>query len=381
MPLSTATKFALRHNRNLQAKDVILGAAFLAGNKFQRSATSTEPKYTYISQEETNETIHEALRQGIVEFDTAPLYGDSEDRLGVALAASPLHAKAQITTKAGRLIRLLKGNRDVAIDPPKPFEPFSIPLEERVLVADYSRQGAEKSYSESMERMCSHANADLGIHTLRMHDPDSFEGASEQACSEDGLVQGLVDLKNSGRIKKVSIGMNTNYGHKIVSKNTGGFETTNWEPGTILNIFDRVPDNTFDNALLAYGWNLFNQDGLVVLEECHDRGIQVHNAGVFAGIYHVNAGSVPFSFAEKEKMRKLNLWKALASNHNVSLPAVACSFSALPNCVDKLVMGMKSVAEVNNNLNALEESNKVPIEIWAEAVKEGLLEGEILELF
>ena len=80
-------------------------------------------------------------------------------------------------------------------------------------------------------------------------------------------------------------------------------------------------------------------------------------------------------------MRKLNLWKALASNHNVSLPAVACSFSALPNCVDKLVMGMKSVAEVNNNLNALEESNKVPIEIWAEAVKEGLLEGEILELF
>ena len=44
-------------------------------------------------------------------------------------------------------------------------------------------------------------------------------------------------------------------------------------------------------------------------------------------------------------------------------------------------MGMKSVAEVNNNLNALEESNKVPVEIWAEAVKEGLLEDEILELF
>ena len=78
----------------------------------------------------------------------------------------------------------------------------------------------------------------------------------------------------------------------------------------------------------------------------------MHNAGVFAGIYHVNAGSVPFSFEEKEKIRKLNLWKALASNHNVSLPAVACSFSALPNCVEKLVMGMKSVEEVNDNLSA-----------------------------
>ena len=69
----------------------------------------------------------------------------------------------------------------------------------------------------------------------------------------------------------------------------------------ILNIFNNVPENTIDNALLAYGWNLFNQDGLGIYEECYKRGIKVHNAGVFSGIYHINAGSVSFSFEEQEK--------------------------------------------------------------------------------
>ena len=72
------------------------------------------------------------------------------------------------------------------------------------------------------------------------------------------------------------------------------------------------PENTIDNALLAYGWNLFNQDGVGIYEECYKRGIKVHNAGVFSGIYHINAGSVAFSFEEQEKLRKINGWKELS---------------------------------------------------------------------
>ena len=48
---------------------------------------------------------------------------------------------------------------------------------------------------------CAHPNASFNIHTLRMHDPDSFEGASEQCCMEDGLIQGLVDLKKVEKYK------------------------------------------------------------------------------------------------------------------------------------------------------------------------------------
>ena len=42
---------------------------------------------------------------------------------------------------------------------------------------------------------------------------------------------------------------------------------------------------------------------------------------------------------------------------------------------------MKNVQEVHDNINAVEESNKVPEEIWKDAVHMNLLEEEILDLF
>ena len=44
------------------------------------------------------------------------------------------------------------------------------------------------------------------------------------------------------------------------------------------------------SALLAYGYNLFNTDGLEVMQECEARGIAVHVAGAFMlGVF--NTGS------------------------------------------------------------------------------------------
>ena len=56
---------------------------------------------------------------------------------------------------------------------------------------DYSRQGAHQSFQESMERM---GGLD-GVHTLRLHDPDSIEGGMEAAVSADGLIAGLRELR------------------------------------------------------------------------------------------------------------------------------------------------------------------------------------------
>jgi aryl-alcohol dehydrogenase-like predicted oxidoreductase len=76
-----------------------------------------------VTQDQVNGCIHAALEAGIVDFDTAPLYGDSEDRLGHALAASPLGDKAVIYTKAGKLIRRICGNRQIALLGPQPWSP------------------------------------------------------------------------------------------------------------------------------------------------------------------------------------------------------------------------------------------------------------------
>ena len=118
-----------------------------------------------IALEQIDDAIDAALKAGIVDFDTAPLYGDSEDRLGHALAASALGSQAQVYTKAGKLIRRICGNKQIALLGPQPWSAFGIPLEERCLLPDYSAAGARKSFTESCERMGGLSE----LHTLRIH--------------------------------------------------------------------------------------------------------------------------------------------------------------------------------------------------------------------
>ena len=93
-----------------------------------------------------------------------------------------------------------------------------------------------------------------------------------------------------------------------------------------------VPIGTFDSCLLAYSWNLAAQDGFEVFEECARRGIQVHVAGIFGGLYHVNAGAGPVDREGRHGIRdRIATWRELAEKHGVSVEAVAVAFAVLAN--------------------------------------------------
>ena len=68
--------------RSIAPDDIIMGCGPLSSRSGPR--------------EQTDAAVHAALAAGIVRFDTAPLYGDSEDTLGHALAASPLGGQARL---------------------------------------------------------------------------------------------------------------------------------------------------------------------------------------------------------------------------------------------------------------------------------------------
>ena len=103
---------------------------------------------------------------------------------------------------------------------------------------------------------------------------------------------------------------------------------------------------------------------------------------------------------------KARAWGELAEAHGVSLPAVALAFCALPECVERLVIGIATIEELEQvwqplprppppqrgprpgfemvvslrcrqNLAALEEANRVPAQLWSEAQAAGLLPPEI----
>jgi aryl-alcohol dehydrogenase-like predicted oxidoreductase len=65
-----------------------------------------------------------------------------------------------------------------------------------------------------------------------------------------------------------------------------------------------------------------------------------------------------YAEAPEEMIQNTKAWGDLAAAHGVSLPAVAVAFGALPECVEKLVIGMASAEEVAENVAWLAESGQ-----------------------
>ena len=182
--------------------DIIVGCAPLQ----TRSGTDKEAGHL-------DACVHACLEAGMVRFDTAPKYGDAEDVLGRGLANSPLGDTAIIYTKVGKYQRWSRGSPPQISGPIDPWVPFSVPKDDRAMVPDYSKAGAAQSMKESMDRMQVER-----CHTLRLHDPDSIEGAMELALDpETGIVAGLRELRAAGIIQNVSFGMNANKDHLVIT--------------------------------------------------------------------------------------------------------------------------------------------------------------------
>eukprot|EP01043_Picozoa_sp_COSAG02_P024755 COSAG02_NODE_1365_length_13037_cov_4.315659_1_plen_616_part_00 len=379
----------LRPRRGLGVRDLCLGGGL-------SSVVAQD-----VPLEESTAIIHACLRHGIRDYDTAPLYGQgqSEQKLGVALLSAteetvglPVELKrgagglvmtvggerVAIHTKTGRLVRHqqvpptpAQADGELAWRPaelggrqwPQRLGPTAT---DAVVTNDYTANGAFLSFSESRERL----GADLEIHSLRIHDADSnggpgvaqATGSLDLALSPEGMLAGLRALRRDGMITEVSLGMNAHLG---LQNPTGG-----WTPSVIIDFIRAAPPGTFDTALLAYGWNLCSQDAFEVMAVCEEYGIAVHLGGIFGG-----TTISPIFDPLPEHVKTVAAWQDLADKHSVSLAAVAIAFAALPVCVEKLVVGMRSVADVERNVAQISEP--VPALLWKEAQEQGLLRREL----
>ncbi len=187
--------------------------------------------------------------------------GVSEERIGTAI--SPLgddllppetqsaemnaairklrdEGKVQLWTKAGRIICaagtpgavLQVGGRDGGVTLYDLLKNTSI---ERDQVLDYTANGATRSLTASECRFGGHR-----VAGLRVHDADTDELVDE-CLKPDGMLAGLRALRAAGRIDQVSLGMNM-----VVAPQ-------------ILRLLREAPQGTFDNIMLAHGWNLLCQ--------------------------------------------------------------------------------------------------------------------------
>ena len=123
--------------------------------------------------------------------------------------------------------------------------------------------------------------------------------------------------------------------------------------------------------MMAGAWTLMDQSGYKVLLECEKQGIKVHQAGIFGGGLLWGLEYFKYETATQDTLDIVKAWEQLCQKYNVSLPAVAMTFSFLPSCVEYLCIGAQQPEHVQKNVDLCQE--RVPDQIWDDAQAQGLL--------
>merc|ERR1719414_2926457 len=213
---------------------------------------------------------------------------------------------------------------------------------------DYTGDGIRESFKQSCERM----KLDK-IHCLRLHDAENEKRWQE--VTEQGGIDEMLKLRAEGKINEVSMGMNSSE--------------------YLLKYIRKYPTGTFDNIMMAGCFNLIDQDGVELLQECQARGIGVTNVGIFASGVLVGGKTYKYGPIPPEVEAKVKAWQALADKHGLTLQQLAMNFALLPSCVDFVAFGCKAASRVQGNMNML--GKHVPSELWQEAKDQGLIAAAV----
>lgn len=307
--------------------------------------------YEDVSEQASDSTFDAVVAAGITYVDTAPWYGAglSESRVGNYFANTPLEG-LKISTKCGRIIKAVA---EVDLENPRIdkgyFEGFKTEkYHSNVPYHIYDREGILESFRQSCERL----QVDK-IHCLRLHDAENETRWSE--ATEKGGVEAMLELRANGKIKEISLGFNSSE--------------------YLLKFIRKYPAGTFDNIMMAGCFNLIDQDGLELLQECQARGIKVTNVGIFASGILVGGKTYKYGPVPPEVESKVKAWQALADKHGITLGQLSMNFALLPDCVEAVAFGCKSPNRVQGNIDML--GKQVPSGLWQEAKDAGLIVAEL----
>lgn len=301
--------------------------------------------YQATSAREVEDVFACAWAAGVRYFDTAPYYGytRSEHRLGAQLAECP-RDEYVVSTKVGRLLR-----PDASVAPgdggwanPYPFRP----------VYDYSYSGVMRSFEDSQQRLgLAHIDI-LYVHDIGRDTHGDQHAHYWQQLTTGGGFRALDELRRSGATEAVGLGVNE------------------WQV-----VMDSMREFDLDCTMLAGRYTLLEQDSLTpFLDECLRRG----NAIVAAGVFNsgVLAGNTKFNYAEAPAnvVARVQALSATCAEFNVPLPAAALQFPLAHPAVVSCVVGVRTAAQLQQNLAWLEQP--LPPALWQTLRARGLLHAD-----
>jgi D-threo-aldose 1-dehydrogenase len=314
---------------------------------FTKLGLGTAPLGNFLeayTEDQCDRTIGHSWDVGLRYIDTAPLYGLglSENRVGRVLQRKK-RSDFLLSTKVGRLLEDCapgESNAGIFVNTPQ-----------RRFVYDYSYDGVMRSFEDSLARLGLDRVDILFVHDVDGPNHGGRDG-SEARIRELMMTGGwraLDELRASGMVAAIGAGVNE------------------WQPcARLLELADP------DLFLLAGRYTLLEQEPLETLfPQCAARGTGIvlggpYNSGVLAGKSTFNYGNIPADVAKRVR--------ALASvcrTYDVALRQAALQFAAAHPLVVSVIPGAVSVAEVDDNVAALDAP--IPAGLWSELKERGLL--------
>jgi D-threo-aldose 1-dehydrogenase len=293
-----------------------------------------------VSDEVADAALAEAVRRGLRYFDTAPLYGHglAEQRVGRAVARLQ-RSDAIVSTKVGRLLRSDAPRDESQYYKGEPFYKDTPPVGP---IWEFSYEGVMTSVEESLERLALDR-----IDILLLHDPDNhYEEAATSAY------RALDRLRGEQTVKAIGAGMN--------------------QSPMLARLVEQCD---LDAVLCAGRYTLLEQDALDdLMPACERTTTSVIVGGVFnSGVLIApDVGSLyNYVPAPDEVIQRAQRIRAVCDRFGVPLPAAALQFPLAHPRVSTVLIGFRSIAELEDDLRWLQ--TPIPADLWYEQRRERLI--------
>ncbi len=256
-----------------------------------------------VSDDEAVEAVRRAITLGINYLDTSPLYGESERRVGLALADG-WREKIYLATKTGTHPKWR---------------------------GDYSASGTRRSVENSLNLL----GTDY-LDVCLVHDPSNMD----PVVAKGGALDELQRMREEGLVKYIGLGVREHEFHKIAIE-TGIVDV-------ILTYLDyTLVSQTANEWLLSFAYE-------------RDIGI-VNGSPIAAGLLSDIEPDVNARPPEGEKAHQLWQW---AVENGLSLLNLAIQFCLRQPLIATNLSGSKNAIEIEQNFAAA--TTPVPDEVWEE---------------
>ncbi|OIV94575.1 hypothetical protein TanjilG_25637 [Lupinus angustifolius] len=255
-----------------------------------------------VSDEDAISSVRFAFQSGINFFDTSPYYGGtlSEKMLGKALKALDVpRSEYIVSTKCGRY-------KDEGFD--------------------FSAERVTKSIEESLQRL----QLDY-VDILQCHDIEF--GSLDQIVNE--TIPALQKLKEAGKIRFIGI--------------------TGLPLGIFTYVLDRVPPGTVD-VVLSYCHHCINDSTLEdIIPYLKSKGVGIINASPLAMGLLTESGPPEWHPASPELKSACQAAATYCKEKGKNISKLAMQYSLLNKEITSVLVGMKSVKQVEENVDAARE--------------------------